>query len=48
MRATCPRLIDAELSVRVIHEEAKSWDRRPFTEEMKRFVGLFGPALTPA
>jgi glycosyltransferase involved in cell wall biosynthesis len=42
-----PALIDAELSVRVIHEEAKSWDRRPFTEEMKRFVGLFGPALTP-
>jgi glycosyltransferase involved in cell wall biosynthesis len=41
-----PGLIDAELAVRVIHEEAKSWDRRPFTEEQKRFVDLFGPALT--
>lgn len=40
-----PGLIDAELAVRVIHDEAKSWDRRPFVEEQKRFVTLFRPAL---
>ena len=38
-----PGLIDAELAVRVIHEEAKSWDRRPFAEEQKRFVGPVRP-----
>jgi glycosyltransferase involved in cell wall biosynthesis len=43
-----PGLIDAELAVRVIHEEAKSWDRRPFVEEQKRFVELFGPTLAPS
>jgi glycosyltransferase involved in cell wall biosynthesis len=42
-----PGLVDEELAVRVIHEDAKSWDRRPFTEEQKRFVDLFAPALTP-
>jgi glycosyltransferase involved in cell wall biosynthesis len=42
-----PGLIDAELAVRVIHEEAKSWDRRPFVEEQKRFLDLFAPTLTP-
>ena len=42
-----PGLIDAELAVRVIHDEAKSWDRRPFVEEQKRFVDLFGPTLAP-
>ena len=41
-----PGLIDAELAVRVIHQEAKSWDRRPFAEEQRRFVDLFGPALS--
>jgi glycosyltransferase involved in cell wall biosynthesis len=41
-----PGLIDAELAVRVIHDEAKSWDRRPFAREQKRFVALFRPALT--
>ena len=43
-----PELIDAELAVRVIHDEAKSWDRRPFTEEQKRLVDLFGPCSPPA
>jgi glycosyltransferase involved in cell wall biosynthesis len=42
-----PALIDAELAVRVIHEEAKSWDRSPFVEEQKRFVDLFRPSLAP-
>jgi glycosyltransferase involved in cell wall biosynthesis len=41
-----PALIDAEMAVRVIHDEAKSWDRRPFFEEMKRFPDIFEPALT--
>ena len=33
--------------MRVIHDEAKSWDRSPFVEEQKRFVGLFRAQLTP-
>jgi glycosyltransferase involved in cell wall biosynthesis len=42
-----PATLHDELSVRVIHEEAKSWDRTPFFEEQRRFYGLFRDQLTP-
>ena len=42
-----PAILERELAVRVIHDEAKSWDRSPFVEEQKRFVGLFRAQLTP-
>jgi glycosyltransferase involved in cell wall biosynthesis len=35
-----PELVQDELAVRVIHDEAKSWDRRPFLVEQKRFYEL--------
>jgi glycosyltransferase involved in cell wall biosynthesis len=41
-----PVLIDRELAVRVVHEDAKSWDRRPFDREEKQLVRLYGPRLT--
>jgi glycosyltransferase involved in cell wall biosynthesis len=41
-----PELIDRELAVRVEHEEAKSWDLRPFEEEQKRFIALYRYRLT--
>jgi glycosyltransferase involved in cell wall biosynthesis len=42
-----PAIVPAELSVRVVHPEAKSWDLAPFRREQARFVKLFGPSLTP-
>jgi glycosyltransferase involved in cell wall biosynthesis len=41
-----PAMIDRELAVRVVHEDAKSWDRRPFDREEKQLVRLFGPRLS--
>jgi glycosyltransferase involved in cell wall biosynthesis len=41
-----PVLIDRELAVRVVHEDAKSWDRRPFDREEERLVELYRPQLT--
>ena len=42
-----PELIDDELSVRVVHPEAKSGiDRAPFRAEAKRFIEVFKPQLT--
>jgi glycosyltransferase involved in cell wall biosynthesis len=41
-----PALIDRELAVRVVHPEAKSWDRGPFDREQVRFVELHAPSLT--
>ena len=42
-----PTLIDEELAVRVVHPEAKSWDRTPFEAEKRRFVELHAPSLRP-
>jgi glycosyltransferase involved in cell wall biosynthesis len=42
-----PVLIDRELAVRVVHEDAKSWDRRPFDREERQLVRLYGRLLTP-
>jgi glycosyltransferase involved in cell wall biosynthesis len=36
-----PHLIDRELAVRVVHEEAKSWDRAPFDREENVLVETF-------
>jgi glycosyltransferase involved in cell wall biosynthesis len=41
-----PELIEDELAVRVVHEEAKSWDLGPFTREQRRFIELYKPQLT--
>jgi glycosyltransferase involved in cell wall biosynthesis len=41
-----PAMIDRELAVRVVHEDAKSWDRRPFEREEIELVRLYGPRLT--
>ena len=43
-----PEPIDRELAVRVVHEDAKSWDRRPFEREEKQLVRLYSSELTPA
>jgi glycosyltransferase involved in cell wall biosynthesis len=40
-----PLLIDRELAVRVVHEDAKSWDRGPFDREERQLVSLYGPQL---
>jgi GT2 family glycosyltransferase len=42
-----PMLIDRELAVRVVHDAAKSWDRRPFDREERRLARLYGPQLRP-
>lgn len=42
-----PALVEQELAVRVLHDEAKSADRSRFHREQRRFVDLFSPALTP-
>jgi glycosyltransferase involved in cell wall biosynthesis len=42
-----PTLIDDELSVRVVHDEAKSWDLTPFRREQRRFTSMFAPQLQP-
>ena len=41
-----PVTIDRELAVRVVHEEAKSWDLTPFNREQRRFPELFRDELT--
>ena len=41
-----PELIDVELSVRVVHPEAKSADRTVFEAEARRLVAIFRPVLT--
>ena len=41
-----PALIEQELAVRVVHPEAKSWDRTPFRREERRLLELCRPALT--
>jgi hypothetical protein len=41
-----PAIIEQELAVRVVHPEAKSWDRTPFEREQERFIELFSPSLT--
>jgi glycosyltransferase involved in cell wall biosynthesis len=41
-----PALVDQPLAVRVVHDEAKSWDLEPFRREQRRFLDLFGPQLT--
>jgi hypothetical protein len=43
-----PTLIDRELAVRVVHEDAKSWDRSPFDREEELLVPLYGPLLMPS
>jgi glycosyltransferase involved in cell wall biosynthesis len=42
-----PTILDAELAVRVVHPEAKSWDLRPFRREERRLIELYKPMLTP-
>ena len=42
-----PVLIDEQLAVRVVHPEAKSWDRGPFDREQRRFFELHAPSLQP-
>jgi glycosyltransferase involved in cell wall biosynthesis len=41
-----PVTIDRELAVRVVHEDAKSWDRRPFDREEKQLVRLYAHELS--
>ena len=41
-----PVLVDGELAVRVLHEDAKSWDRTPWEREERQLVRLHRPALT--
>jgi glycosyltransferase involved in cell wall biosynthesis len=43
-----PTLIDQELAVRVVHDEAKSWDRKPFDREERQLARLYGSRLRPA
>jgi glycosyltransferase involved in cell wall biosynthesis len=40
-----PRIVERDLAVRVEHDEAKSWDPRPFIEEQKRFIRLYRDRL---
>jgi glycosyltransferase involved in cell wall biosynthesis len=42
-----PAIIDRELAVRVVHPEAKSWDRTPFELEEMKLLELYRGALTP-
>jgi glycosyltransferase involved in cell wall biosynthesis len=41
-----PELVRDELSVRLVHEEAKSADLKPFEAESRRLVPIFRPAMT--
>jgi glycosyltransferase involved in cell wall biosynthesis len=41
-----PELIDADLAVRVEHDEAKSWDPKPFIREQRRFITLYRNRLS--
>jgi glycosyltransferase involved in cell wall biosynthesis len=43
-----PAIVDRELSVRVVHPEAKSWDTAPFEREQRRLLALHGGKLTTA
>jgi glycosyltransferase involved in cell wall biosynthesis len=43
-----PALTDKELSVRVVHPEAKSADPEPFRRELGLLIETFRPSLTPA
>jgi glycosyltransferase involved in cell wall biosynthesis len=43
-----PALIDSELAVRVVHADAKSWDRKPFDREEELLVPLYSPRLSPS
>lgn len=40
-----PEIVDRDLAVRVEHEDAKSWDNRPFVRETRRFPRLFARQL---
>jgi glycosyltransferase involved in cell wall biosynthesis len=42
-----PELIGRELAVRVIHAEAKSWDRTPFEQESEGIRAEYAAQLTP-
>jgi glycosyltransferase involved in cell wall biosynthesis len=42
-----PEVIDDELAVRVVHAEAKSWDRRPFEREELQLLKVHRGALRP-
>jgi glycosyltransferase involved in cell wall biosynthesis len=42
-----PGIVNAELATRVIHPEAKSWDRSRFEREQRRFFELYADQLTP-
>jgi glycosyltransferase involved in cell wall biosynthesis len=41
-----PAIVERELAVRVVHPEAKSWDRRPFDREELRLLELHRGSLT--
>jgi glycosyltransferase involved in cell wall biosynthesis len=41
-----PAIVDRELAVRVVHPEAKSWDRRPFDREELRLLELYRGSLS--
>jgi len=41
-----PAIVEEELAVRVLHDEAKSADRTRFDREQRRFFELFSPSLT--
>jgi glycosyltransferase involved in cell wall biosynthesis len=42
-----PALMRRELAVRVIHDEAKSWDRSPFERESDAVAAEYAQRLTP-
>jgi glycosyltransferase involved in cell wall biosynthesis len=42
-----PAITDRELAVRVVHPEAKSWDRTPFEREELRLLELYRTSLNP-
>jgi glycosyltransferase involved in cell wall biosynthesis len=41
-----PAVVDHPLAMRVVHDEAKSWDLDPFRAEQRRFPELFRDRLT--
>jgi hypothetical protein len=41
-----PELVEDELAVRVLHPEAKSWDRSAWRAEELRFDEIYGARLT--
>jgi glycosyltransferase involved in cell wall biosynthesis len=43
-----PQLVDDELAVRVVHEEAKSWNPEDFRREEKLLFDMYAAQLTPA